>query len=147
MSPKKKESTKEEIESSESTDSWYEIATPTGEYLPKLEGINYYELLDSGKLKESKIEDRDVQNVEFEAIHLETTNIRGKVVEESPSQPVEGILSLPLSAARKIRSYMEENSIKLEDMIGMVLALQKTGSQLKTRYPSVELLKKEDYNA
>jgi hypothetical protein len=134
-----------EAETKDDSVSWYDEATPTGEYLPKLEGINYYELLDKGELKVSTIEDREVKNVEFEAIHHETTNLRGKPIAESPEDPVEGILSIPLSAARKIRAKMEEKELKMKNLVGMILGLQKTGEKLKTRYPSVELIKKEDY--
>ena len=145
MNPKKKKPDTKETETEETKVSWYDEATPTGDYLPKFEGINYYELLSTGELKESIIKDRPVKNVEFNAIHHETTNIRGKVIDDSPKEAVEGILSIPLSAARKVRSFMEENKIELDKIVNMVLALQRTGIELATRYPSVELLTRKDY--
>ncbi len=132
-------------ESNEAPVSWYEEATPTGEYLPKLEGINYYELLSEGGMKVSTIEDREVKSVEFDAIWHETTGIRNKPVAESPEEPIEAILSVPLSVARRIRAEMEEKDIELKSLPGMILALQRTGDKLKTRYPSIELMDKKEY--
>jgi len=145
MNPKKKTTETIETESEEVPVGWYDQADPKGNYVPKLEGINYYEILSTGELKESTIKDRNVKSVEFEAIHHETTNFRNKVIDDSPKEPVEGILSVPLSAARKIRGFMEEKKIELKDIVGMILALQKTGADINTRYPSVELLTRKDY--
>lgn len=132
-------------EAEEAETSWYEMATPTGDYLPKLEGINCYELLDEGQLKEGEIEGRPTQNVEFAAIHHESTTFRGKKLADSPDEPVEAILSVPLSAARKIRVEMEEKELKEPDLIGMILVIQRTGEGKKTRYPSIELIESKEY--
>lgn len=143
-----KKATEEAEQAEEEADGlWYEEATPTGEYLPKLEGINYYELLDIGKQVEGKAgtPPRKTQNVVFNAIYHESTTVRGKPLSDSPEEPVEAKLSIPLSAARKLRTEMDEKEIKTEDLVGMILVLQRTGKEIATRYPSVELLSKKEY--
>ncbi len=129
----------------ESESTWYSLANPTGDFLDKFQGLNYYQILDKGVLVESEIGTDKVRNVHFEAKLLEVCDIGGVKNKNSPETPLEGILSVPLSVARKIRAEMEEKELNLESLTRSVVMIQKTGSKMDTRYPTVTIWKNEEY--
>lgn len=122
---------------------WYAHAKPTQEYLPKEGGLSTYLLLDEGYYKESLIDGRTVKSVEFMAEYYKLTDVGGKKSMQSPNEPQEGILSIPLSVAKKMRKFMEESQMKTAGLVGLFLRLQRTGAGIDTRYPHVELLERE----
>lgn len=124
---------------------WWPNAEPLGEFLPKFIGFNYYHLHNDGVLSEGKIDDKDVVNVEFEAEYLELSDMDGAELKDSPPEPVEGILSIPMSVARKIRAFCEEQKWTVLDVADKILRLQKTGTKINTRYPTVKLFKPSEY--
>ena len=137
-------------ETTEDPEEWWELAEPTGEFLEKFIGFNFYHLHDSGEYSEKEFDGEMRKSVNFKAEFVELTDVDGNELDDSPDEPIEGIMSIPLSVARKIRFWIEENQPKaakakekvLEDKI---LRLQKTGTKKGTRYPTVKLIKPEDY--
>lgn len=146
--PRKRAATKavKEIVAKEpTTNSWYSLAKASGDFLSKFEGVNYYQLLDEGVLDQTIINNDNVTNVHFEAKLIEVNNIKGNKTKDSPEEPIEGILSVPLSVAKKIRSQMEEKQFNLQDLAKSIVGIQKTGSGIDTRYPSVTLWSENEF--
>lgn len=128
-----------------SKEGWWNNAEPLDEYLPKFAGFNYYLIKDDGVMRKSIIKGDEVISVEFDAEFDQLTNMDGKELKDSPSEPLEGTLSIPISVARRVRAIMEEKGWTVSDIIGKVMRLQKTGEGMKTRYPTVSLILSKDY--
>jgi len=143
LPPRKKKSKTTKTEPK--TKGWWDTAEPLGEFLPKFVGFNYYHLLNDGVLSEGTIDGDKVVNVEFKAEFVQLTDVDGEELSDSPDEALEGTLSIPLSVARKIRAYLEEQKLKVSDVSDKILRLQKTGSGIKTRYPTVKLINPDDF--
>lgn len=144
VSPKKaKPSSSEETEVVEQN--WFSKAEPKDVFLSKHIGLNWYELMDAGIYRKKIHDGNEYENVEFKAKHLASADITRELLDVSPTEPIEGILSVAISVARKIHEAAAKLKLKQDELIGKIVLIQKTGTGKATRYPTVKLITPEKY--